>query len=178
MKTERKLLRVVHFLFTGGWIGGTAAMAFLAVLGAVTTDPETRRATYAVMSRLDMAFIVPLVLGSITSGVALAMRTPWGLFKHRWIVAKLVLAVAMVVFAVSTVMRWVQRLASASAHGDHDGLAALAARLVVAAVIFLLGLVTVVAIAVFKPGATRRQSSPLGDSDRDRGLSRRERPQR
>lgn len=156
----RKALRVLHFIFTGGWVGGTAAMTFLSVLGASTTDVEVKRAVYLVMSRLDAAFIVPLVFGSIVSGVILAAKTPWGVFRYKWVGAKLVLAVAMVIFAVSTVMRWVKRLADASANGDWGGVASLDRSLVVAAIAFMFGLAAIIVIAVLKPwGKWRNRSS-------------------
>lgn len=147
----RRLLRLLHFLFIGGWIGGTAAMTFLSVLGASTTNVEVKRATYLVMSRLDAAFIVPLVLGSIISGVLLATRTQWGLFRHRWIASKLALSMAMVVLAVSAVMPWVKRLADASGNADWAAVESLDQSLVAAAIAFMLGLAAVIVIAVFKP---------------------------
>ena len=155
--TGRKFLRILHFLFTGGWIGGTAAMTFLSVLGASTTNVEVKRAVYLIMSRLDTRFIVPLVLGSIVSGVVLAKKTPWGVFRYKWVAAKLGLAVAMVIFAVSTVMPRVRRLADASAHADWAVVASLDKTLVAAAIAFMFGLLAVIAIAVFKPwGKWRR----------------------
>lgn len=69
------------------------------------------------MSIMDRNLIVPLVVASILTGVVLALRTHWSLFRHFWVMAKLALALGMVVFAVSTVMPWVRALADATAAG-------------------------------------------------------------
>jgi hypothetical protein len=41
--------------------------------------------------------IVPLSLAALLTGVVQSLGTPWGLFRHRWIVAKLALTVVATV---------------------------------------------------------------------------------
>lgn len=45
-----------------------------------------------------LALAIPVcAVGSILTGVALSVATPWGLFRHRWIVVKIVSALATAV---------------------------------------------------------------------------------
>lgn len=85
----RKWMLFLHLLCIGGWLGATVAMAFLGLLGRTTGNPEVRRAAYLLMSIMDRNLIVPLVVASILTGVILALRTQWGLFRHFWVMAKL-----------------------------------------------------------------------------------------
>lgn len=155
----RKWMLFLHLLCIGGWLGATVAMAFLGLLGRTTGNPEVRRAVYLLMSIMDRNLIVPLVIASILTGVILALRTQWGLFRHFWVMAKLVLALGMVAFAVSTVMPWVHALADATAAGGDVALVeTVGQRLVVGAGIFLVALCAIIFLAVFKPrGAARSQ---------------------
>lgn len=149
----RKLMLSLHIVCVGSWLGATVTMAFLSLLGLTTDNPEMRRAAYLLMSIMDRNLIVPLVAASILTGVVLALRTQWGLFRHFWVMAKLVLALGMVVFAVSTVMPWVHTLADATAAGGGDValVEIVGQRLVIGAGIFLLALSVIVFLAVYKP---------------------------
>lgn len=162
---SRKLLLAIHLVFTGSWLGATGAMTFLAAIGVFTDNVELRQSAYLVMSRMDIGLIVPLVFLSIISGVILALKTPWGLFRHRWVVAKLAIAASMVVFAVSTVMPWVQELATTEVTREGAASAAqLSAYLLTSALVFLAGLFLVVLIAVYKPWGKIGQTPALPSS--------------
>lgn len=148
----RKLMLSLHIVCVGSWLGAAVAMAFLSLLGIATDNPEVRRSAYLLMSIMDRNLIVPLVVASILTGVVLALRTQWGLFRHFWVMAKLVLALGMVVFAVSTVMPWVHALADATAAGGDVAVVGIVGqRLVIGVGIFLLALCAIVFLAVHKP---------------------------
>lgn len=158
----RKLMLFMHIVFAGSWLGATGAMAFLSMIGLLTDNSELRRSAYLLMSVMDRWLIVPLVLASILSGVVMALRTPWGLFRHYWVMAKLALSLAMVALAVSTVMPWVRLLAEATERGaDAIAVAPVSRYLVISACIFLVALWTIVFLAVFKPwGKSGKEQQP------------------
>lgn len=86
----RRLMLAVHLVASVGWIG--AALAYLALgLAAQTGDAATVRAAWTAMDVVGWRAIVPLALGALVSGVALAAGTPWGLLRHYWVVFSLVL---------------------------------------------------------------------------------------
>jgi hypothetical protein len=49
------------------------------------------RAAYLSMEPIAWYVIVPLVLASLVTGLVQSLGTQWGLFRHYWIVAKLLL---------------------------------------------------------------------------------------
>lgn len=156
----RKLVLFLHIMCVGSFLGATVTMAFLSLLGIATDNPEVRRSAYLLMSIMDRTLIVPLVAASILSGVVLALRTQWGLFRHFWVMAKLVLVLGMVVFAVSTVMPWVRALADETAAGGDMALVGIVGqRLAVGAGILLTAMGVIVLLAVYKPWGAVRDSS-------------------
>lgn len=157
----RKLMLLLHIASVGSWLGATVTMVFLSVLGVVTDDPVVRRSAYLLMSIMDRNLIVPLVVASILTGVVLALRTHWGLFRHFWVMAKFVLAIGMTAFAVSTVIPWVHTLADQTATGgDAATVEIVGQRLVVGTGIFLLTLCVIVFLAVYKPWGAVKESVP------------------
>jgi threonine/homoserine/homoserine lactone efflux protein len=64
----------------------------LAVTGLTSTDTQLVRAAYLTMNLLTRYIILPLSLVPLLlTGPLLSLGTPWGLFRHYWIVVKLVI---------------------------------------------------------------------------------------
>jgi hypothetical protein len=82
----------VHVGSSVGWMGAVAAFVAVAGLG-VTISPHAVEAigVYWALDFMVAAIIVPLALLSLLSGVLQSIGTPWGLFRHYWVVIKLAL---------------------------------------------------------------------------------------
>lgn len=89
----RKLALTAHVTFSVGWFGAVLAYLAPAIVGLSSHDPETVRACYLVMGLMGWFVIVPLSLGALATGLVQSLGTEWGLFRHYWILAKLVLTV-------------------------------------------------------------------------------------
>jgi len=87
----RKTVLVTHVATSVGWLGALAGYLALDVTTSVSTDIATVRGAYIAMSVLVRYAIVPLALASVLFGVTNALVTPWGLFRHYWVLVKLVL---------------------------------------------------------------------------------------
>ena len=81
----------VHVLASVGWLGAVASFLALAIAGLANQDAQIVRAAYLAMEVLTGTVIVPLAFGSLLTGLAQALRTPWGLFRHYWVLFKLAL---------------------------------------------------------------------------------------
>ncbi|MCF7547437.1 hypothetical protein [Pseudonocardia sp. WMMC193] len=66
------------------------ALAVAAALG----DGVFRSAMLIAATVLTEAVIVPLALASTVSGVVSSLVSPWGLWRHYWVITKLVLTLA------------------------------------------------------------------------------------
>ena len=91
--TLRKLALTIHLLFSIGWIGAVVVYIVLGLSAVTSTDPETIRAAWIAMDRSGWSAIVPLSVGSLVTGIIMSLGTPWGLFRHYWVLITLSLTV-------------------------------------------------------------------------------------
>ena len=89
----RKLVLTVHLTCSVGWIG--AVIAYLALVIAAMTSQEARmlQAVWIAMKVIGWYVIVPLALAALLTGLVMALGTPWGLFRHYWVLISLVLTI-------------------------------------------------------------------------------------
>ena len=89
----RKAALIAHVTLSVGWLGSVAAFLALAIAGLTTSDPQSVRAAYLAMEIVGWSVIVPLSLASLLSGLVQSLGTVWGLFRHWWVVLKLIMTV-------------------------------------------------------------------------------------
>ena len=148
----RKFALTAHVTSSVGWLGAVAAFLVLAVAGLTSQDAQTVRAAYLTMELIGWFIIVPLSLASLLTGLIQALGTTWGLFRHWWVLIKLVLTIlATIVLLVH--MQPVGHLADAVAaatlaRGELHGLRVQLIADAGAAVIVLLVTTT---LSVYKP---------------------------
>jgi hypothetical protein len=85
----RRLTFTTHVTSSVGWIGAVLVFLALAVIGLTSQDERTVRGAHLVMAPAAWFVLVPLAHASLFSGIALSLGTPWGLFRHYWVVFKL-----------------------------------------------------------------------------------------
>lgn len=150
----RKFGLAVHLIVSVGWVGAVAAFLLLA-LSALTSDGTTSRAAYIAMEVVGRGALLPLSVGALTSGIVQSLGTKWGLFKHYWVLVKLVLTVfatAALFLHQFTAVTEAARLASQAVVSQTSlPLRQLGLQLRADAGLALLVLVTITAIAVYKP---------------------------
>jgi hypothetical protein len=76
-----------------GWLGAVLAYLALDITAVTSRDVQTVRAAYVAMDLTIWYAIVPLALGSVLIGVVNALGTPWGLFRHYWVLLKFLLTI-------------------------------------------------------------------------------------
>ncbi|MFE9031066.1 hypothetical protein ACFYOA_33210 [Streptomyces iakyrus] len=99
----RKPALIVHVTSSVGWLGAVVAFLVLAVIGMTSRDPGTVRGVYLVMEPAAWYTLVPFALAALLTGIVQSLGTPWGLFRHYWILFKLLInVVATVVLLIYT----------------------------------------------------------------------------
>lgn len=81
----RKLALAVHLTVSVGWIGAVVAYLALAVAAATSADGQTVRGAWVAMELTGWYAIVPLACAGLVTGIVMALGTPWGLFRHYWV---------------------------------------------------------------------------------------------
>ncbi len=89
----RKLVLTTHVTFSVGWLGAVAAYLALAIAGLTSRDPQLARAAYLALEMIGWCVIVPSSFAALLTGLVQSLATEWGLFRHYWILGKLVLTV-------------------------------------------------------------------------------------
>jgi hypothetical protein len=87
----RKFALTVHLAASVGWLGAVVAYLALGVAAASNRDAQTVRAAWIAMEVTGWYAIVPLALGALLTGLVMSLGTPWGLFRHYWVVISLAL---------------------------------------------------------------------------------------
>jgi len=158
----RKLVLTAHIIFSVGWFGAVAAFLALAVAGLTSRDAQMVRTAYAAMELTARWVIVPLAVASLLSGIIQSLGTPWGLFRHYWVLAKL----PLIGYAA-------RRAATTSLSGPD--LHAAGMQLAIHATGGLLVLLLITALSVYKPwgltGYGQRKQQERRDESR-KSLSR------
>ena len=87
----RKLLLTAHITCSVGWVGAVCVFLALAILGLTSEDAAMVRAVYVVMERAAWLTLIPFAFASLVTGIAVSLTTTWGLFRHYWVVFKLLI---------------------------------------------------------------------------------------
>lgn len=85
----RKVLLAVHLLCSLGWVGAVIAYLALALAVPIADDPVTTRSAWVGMELIGWYALAPLAVLATVTGIALALVTRWGLFRHYWVVISL-----------------------------------------------------------------------------------------
>jgi hypothetical protein len=159
----RKLLLTTHILASVGWLGAVAAFLALAVAGLTSRDAQLVRGGYLVMGVLAWWIILPLCLASLATGVVQSLGTVWGLFRHYWVVVKLVinLASTLILLVHLRPIGRIVGLAAASDFVPRDHLQ-LRTQMAVASGLAVAALLLATVLSVYKP----RGLTPYGARQR------------
>ena len=145
----RKFALTVHLAFSVGWIGAVVAYLVLGIFAVTSKEAQTIRAAWIAMELTGWSAIVPLAVGSLLTGLVMALGTPWGLFRHYWVVITFVLTVFSTVVLLLH-MPTVSALAHVAREADGAALGGLGGDLFHPAV-GLLVLLVITVLDMYKP---------------------------
>jgi hypothetical protein len=155
-----------------GWFGAAAAVLALGVIGLTTLDAELAKAGYRATEVIWRSVIIPFGLAALMTGIVQALGTKWGLFRHYWVLAKLIITVATVLLLLLHTNTLLPALARAAIDGSpivlegqthgHGGVPP-RVHLVIAAGGTLLLLLITTALSIYKPWGQIRRGQLRGD---------------
>lgn len=148
----RKLGLTVHITSSVGWLGAVAGFLVLAIAGLTGENNLTVRSSYITMELIGWFIIIPFSLAALLTGIVQSLGTTWGLFRHYWIVVKLILTlVAIIILLVHMQpISYMADVASGAALSDSD-FSGLRIQLIADAGAALLVLLIITTISVYKP---------------------------
>lgn len=148
----RKFVRTAHVVFTVGWLGAVASFFALSLVGLTSQDAQMVRSAYLAMGAITWYVILPLsFLPLLITGPLLSLGTPWGLFRHYWILAKLLINILSTLILLIH-MQPISYLARVAADGTLSGADyQMQVQMVVASGAALVALLVATGLAVYKP---------------------------
>lgn len=130
------------------WLGLTVGLLTLGLAALLTDDTATAQAATRAMKIFGDWLVVPVALLSLLTGLVLALGTPWGLARHRWVWAKFWITLVTTGLSIFSLRPGINE---AAAGGVID------ADLVVGPAVATATYLFVTAVSVLKPwGLTRR----------------------
>lgn len=142
----------LHVLFSVGWLGAVAVFLALSIVGLTSMSETLVRGAYLAMNVTALYVIVPLSLASFVSGIVQSLGTPWGLFRHYWVVAKLLIttvSTALLILHLQPIGHLASVVAETTpAKGD---LAGMRIQLVATSAAAVVALVVATALSIYKP---------------------------
>jgi hypothetical protein len=156
---------MIHIMASVGWFGITATIFVLSIAALGLNEPTLVRAAYQFHELLISTVVRAAAITTVISGLFLALGTQWGLIKHYWPPAKLILTIATIAFTIPNSPRWIGYVI---AHAGTPGaaLSTVQRDLVAMAVFHLAALGLATWLSIYKPGGL----TPMG---RGRNASRR-----
>ena len=121
----------------------------LGVSAVTSQEPQIVRAAWIAMEVTGWYVIVPLALAALLTGVVMSLGTPWGLFRHYWVLISLGLTVFSTVILLLH-MPTVSTLAGMAQSADETELAGLGDDLLHPS-IGLVVLLVITGLNVYKP---------------------------
>lgn len=88
----RKFTLTAHVISSVGWLGAVVAFLAVSVTGLTSTDSQVVRSAYVTMELIGWFVIVPMSLASLVTGLIQSLGSAWGLFRHYWVIFKLLIA--------------------------------------------------------------------------------------
>ncbi len=147
-----KVNLTAHITFSAGWIGAIVAFLGLAIGGLIGDNPERVRSMYIGMEVVAWFVIIPFCISAFLTGIVQSLTTQWGLFRHYWILIKLILTtVATVVLMMH--MQPITYMASITSQRSVDvaELQGLRIQLIADASVAIFVLLVAMALSVYKP---------------------------
>ena len=159
--TQKKWLLTLHILFAAIMFGVMVAFLILGITAANTTNVDVLQACYNSMHILAKTSVRASTIGTLVTGILLAVLTKWGLFKFYWIIAKelLVIAIGLGVFGMHS---WtLQAITLVSQDGaavlENPSFIVNNEQLFVGIVLQIISLVALYLLSVFKPWGLRKK---------------------
>lgn len=149
-----KFVLTAHILTSVGWLGAVAGFLVLSIASLTSRDAELVRGAYLSMNLIGLYVLVPLSFAALLTGLIQSLGTHWGLFRHYWVLTKLVLtigAAALLLMHQFSMVAKLARRASDAAPGVLPQVGSLGSNIVAKAGLGLLALLVIASLSVYKP---------------------------
>ena len=147
--TSRKVLLIIHVLFSAIMFGNMVTFFILSITAATTENVVLIESCYQIMHVLSQTSVKASTIGATLTGVLLSVLTKWGLFTYYWIIVKQGITLLLIGLNLWGMYAWtLKALNQFALMAQMD--------LWIGIIIQIISLVFLFAISVFKPWGKRK----------------------
>lgn len=150
--TNRKVLLIIHILFSAIMFGNMVTFLILSITVATTENMELVESCYQIMHVLSQTSVKASTIGATLTGVLLSVFTKWGLFTYYWIIVKQGITLLLIGFNLLGMYAWTLK---AWNHFEQISMSMDQPELWIGIIIQIVSLILLFAISVFKPWGKR-----------------------
>ena len=122
-KTAMKWLKFLHLIAACSWVGGALALAVLNISNPLAENDGMLAGINLAGHQADIwVVVIPGAFGCLLTGLLYALFTPWGFFKHGWLICKWVITIGAILSGTFLLGVWEESMLELS---KAQGLAAL-----------------------------------------------------
>ena len=165
----RKFALATHVICSVGWLGAVVVFLALAIVGLTSQDDRTVRGLYLVMEPAAWFVLVPFAITSLVTGIVMSLGTTWGLFRHYWVLFKLLITIFATIILLMY-MRTFRNMSNMAADSTIDLWMVRNPSPVVHSVLALLVLIVATVLAVNKPQGITRYGRRKQHEQSDHGV--------
>ncbi|PYI52456.1 hypothetical protein [Paenibacillus flagellatus] len=153
---KKQAIVILHVLAVVCWLGGAMVMLLLGTHMLKAENGEQLYYTLDNMHLIDVVFIRYTALAALLTGIILSVWTNWGLFKHYWILTKLILTLMLIGFGIEFMGDWLSQIVRIAKQERFLALSDTAFRnasysLIGGAIANIVSLIFMTALSYFKP---------------------------
>ena len=98
--TFRKWLKLLHIVFSLTWLGFIICLGLLIFFRPEPSNGAELKYLNIIIHRIDTTLMAFTSLASLLTGILLCWKTRWGFFSYWWVIAKLVLTIAIIIISI------------------------------------------------------------------------------
>ena len=119
----RQLVVWLHVVTSVGWMALALVLFVLLVTSRTTQSPAVAVSATSMAQLLDGRLLAPLANASAFTGFMLAAATPWGFFRHWWVLVKFVITLVQLYLGIFILSGVLADTASAARSAAAEGAA-------------------------------------------------------
>jgi uncharacterized membrane protein len=150
--TSRKVLLIIHILFSAIMFGNMVTFLILSITAATTENIELVKSCYQIMHVLSHTTVKASTIGATLTGVLLSVLTKWGLFTYYWIIVKQGITLLLIGLNLWGMYAWTLKTLN---QFDQISISMAQTELWIGIIIQIISLILLFAISVFKPWGKR-----------------------
>ncbi|GJD15646.1 hypothetical protein RIVM261_006020 [Rivularia sp. IAM M-261] len=160
---QKNWLLSFHIVSASIWFGTAFCSLALAFYYQNWANGNELHAINAARNLMGELIIVPSAVSSLVSGLLLCSFTVWGFFKHRWVIAKQILTMMLIIIGSVWLGPWTKQATSISATErlqvlQNPTYVSIRDAVIVGGAVQTLVLVLIIVISVLKPWGRRKTS--------------------